>query len=60
MHKLLPDAKKVAIMYCGSEDNSIIQGDLAKDAAKKLGLDATVYKVADSNEITSCNKPNCK
>ena len=51
MHKLLPDAKKVAIMYCGSEDNSIIQGDLAKDAAKKLGLDATVYKVADSNEI---------
>ena len=51
MHKLLPDAKKVAIMYCGSEDNSIIQGDLAKDAAKELGLDATVYKVADSNEI---------
>ena len=31
--------------------NSIIQGDLAKDAAKELGLDATVYKVADSNEI---------
>ena len=56
MHKLLPDAKKVAIMYCGSEDNSIIQGDLAKDAAKELGLDATVYKVADSNEIQAVMK----
>ena len=51
MHQLLPDAKKVAIMYCGSEDNSIIQGDLAKDAAKKLNLDASVYKVSDLNEI---------
>ena len=27
MKQLLPDAKKVAIMYCGSEDNSIFQGN---------------------------------
>lgn len=51
MKELLPEAKKVAIMYCGSEDNSIIQGDIALKAAKKLGLDAKVYKVSDSNEI---------
>ena len=36
--ELLPDAKKVAIMYCGSEDNSIIQGNLAVEAAKAKGL----------------------
>lgn len=48
---LLPDAKKVAIMYCGSEDNSIIQGDLAVKAAKANKLDYKVYKVSDSNDI---------
>lgn len=51
MEKLLPDAKKVAIMYCGSEDNSIIQGNLAKKAAKDKGLEYKVYKVSDSNDI---------
>lgn len=51
MAKMLPDAKKVAIMYCGSEDNSIIQGNLAEKAAKDKGLDYKVYKVSDSNEI---------
>lgn len=49
--KLLPDAKNVAIMYCGSEDNSIIQGNIAKQAAKDLGLNSKEYKVSDSNEI---------
>ena len=51
MEKMLPDAKKVAIMYCGSEDNSIIQGNLAEKAAKNKGLEYKVYKVSDSNEI---------
>ncbi|WP_455684213.1 ABC transporter substrate binding protein [Thomasclavelia sp.] len=51
MAKMLPDAKKVAIMYCGSEDNSIIQGNLAEKAAKDKGLEYKVYKVSDSNEI---------
>lgn len=51
MEKMLPDAKKVAIMYCGSEDNSIFQGNLAVEAAKEKGLEYKVYKVSDSNEI---------
>ena len=49
--QLLPDAKKVAIMYCGSEDNSIIQGDLAVAAAKDKNLEYKVYTVSDSNDI---------
>lgn len=53
MMQLLPNTKKVAIMYCGSEDNSIIQGNLAEEAAKAKGLDAKVYTVSDSNEIQS-------
>lgn len=51
MMELLPETKKVAIMYCGSEDNSIVQGDIAKEAAKDKGLDYKVYTVTDSNDI---------
>lgn len=51
MKQLLPKAKKVAIMYNGSEDNSIFQGNLAQKAAKDKGLEAKVYKVSDSNDI---------
>lgn len=51
MMKLLPDTKKVAIMYCGSEDNSIYQGKIAQEAAKEKGLEYKVYTVTDSNDI---------
>lgn len=51
--KMLPNAKKVAIMYCGSEDNSIFQGNIAEQAAKDKGLEYKVYKVSDSNEINA-------
>ena len=51
--QLLPDDKNVAIMYCGSEDNSIIQGKIAEEAAKKLNLNYKVYTVSESSEIQS-------
>ena len=49
--QLLPDASSVAIMYCGSEDNSIYQGNIAIQAAKNHKLNYKVYKVVDSNDI---------
>lgn len=49
--QLLPEAKKVAIMYCGSEDNSKLQAKIAVDAAKGLNLEYKEYKVSDSNDI---------
>ncbi len=51
MKQLLPEASKVAIMYCSSEDNSIIQGKMAEEAAKNLGYEYKIYTVSDSNEI---------
>lgn len=51
--QLLPDAKKVGIMYCSSEDNSKIQGDMAEKAAKKLGLESVTRTISDSNDIQS-------
>lgn len=53
LHQLLPNAKKVAIMYCSSEDNSIVQAKLAKAALKKAGLEVMEATVSESNQIQS-------
>lgn len=49
--QIIPDAKKVAVLYCSTESNSEIQLNLAKDAAKKLGLEIVEASVSASNEI---------
>ena len=52
LKKLVPTAKKVAIFYCGDEANSIYQGEIAMEAAKKIGLDAEIVTVSnDSSAI---------
>lgn len=51
--KIFPDAKTVGIMYCGSEDNSIFQADMAKAAVEAAGLEWTEVTVSDSNAIQS-------
>ncbi len=49
--QLIPDAKKVGILYCSAESNSKIQGDMAVAACEAAGLEAEVFTVASSNEI---------
>ncbi len=49
--KLLPEAKKVGILYCSAEVNSKIQGDMAIEACTAAGLEAEVFTVSSSNEI---------
>ncbi len=49
--KLLPEAKKVGILYCSAESNSKIQAEMAMEACETAGLEAEVYTVASSNEI---------
>ena len=51
--QLLPDAETIAIMYTGSEDNSIFQAAIAKEAAEAAGLKTVEYTVTDSNSIQS-------
>lgn len=48
---IVPKAKKIAVFYCNNEPNSVYQGELAVEAAKKVGLEAVIETVADSNEI---------
>lgn len=49
--QLMPDAKKIGIMYCNAEDNSVFQANLAKEAAEKAGLEYVEATVTDSNQI---------
>lgn len=51
--ELVPDAKKIGIMYNNSEDNSIFQADIARKAAEAKGLETVDYTVSDSSQIQS-------
>ncbi|TAH72771.1 MAG: ABC transporter substrate-binding protein [Anaerolineaceae bacterium] len=49
--QLVPDAKKIAILYSSSESNSKIQVEMAKEAAKDLNLEVMEATVSNTNEI---------
>lgn len=51
LKRLLPSAKKVAILFCSSEENSRFQARLAEDACKKEGLDFVEATVSNTNEV---------
>ncbi len=49
--KLVPNAKKVGLLFCSSEANSIFQIALAKEACAARGLSYVEGSVSNSNEI---------
>ena len=51
LKKILPDAKKVGILYCSAESNSVFQADMAQAACADAGLESEVFTVSSSNEI---------
>ena len=51
LKKIVPNAKTVGLMFCSSEQNSVFQIDLAKEACKAEGLDFIEGSVSNSNEI---------
>lgn len=51
MKKILPNMKKVGILYTASEDNSVKQAQEAEKLAKELGLEVKVSTVANTNDI---------
>jgi len=51
LKKILPEAKNVGLMYCSSEQNSVFQINLAKEACKEAGLGYLEASVSNSNEI---------
>jgi len=49
--KLVPDAKTVGVLYTSSEDNSVLQAKLAKEAIENLGLNYVEVTVTNSNDV---------
>lgn len=49
--KLAPNAKTVGVMYTSSEDNSVIQAKIAKEAIEKLGLKYVEVTINNSNDV---------
>lgn len=49
--KLVPEAKTVGVLYTSSEDNSIIQATMAKEAIENLGLEYVEVTVTNSNDV---------
>lgn len=51
--KLIPDVKKVGVVYCSAEPNSVYQAQLAEAELDKEGVAWAEFTAADSNEIQS-------
>lgn len=51
LKQLVPDAKKVGLMYCSAEANSTFQANIAKEACQAVGLETEDFTVSSSNEI---------
>lgn len=49
--ELIPEAKKVSIVYCSAEPNSVLQADQFVACMAAIGVKTTVYTFTDSNDI---------
>ncbi|MCR5627656.1 MAG: ABC transporter substrate-binding protein, partial [Lachnospiraceae bacterium] len=51
--ELLPDAKKIGILYCSAEPNSKYQADQVQKYLEEAGKDVSVYTFSDSNDVAA-------
>lgn len=49
--ELVPEAKKVSIVYCSAEPNSVLQADQFIACMDALNVETEVFTFADSNDI---------
>ncbi len=57
--ELLPDVKKVGLLYCSGEANSKYQVDIVADELTKLGYEPTLFAFADSNDVAAVTQTAC-
>ena len=51
--ELLPDVKKVGLVYCSAEANSQYQVDVVKECLEAKGIECAYYAFADSNDLSA-------
>lgn len=57
--ELFPDAKKVGILYCSSEANSVYQARVFEECLKEDGVAYEEFTAADSNDIQAVVTSAC-
>ncbi|MBQ8510587.1 MAG: ABC transporter substrate-binding protein [Clostridia bacterium] len=58
--ELVPDAKKVGILYCSAEPNSKYQSTVITEELKGMGLTVKEFTFADSNDLAAVTTAACK
>ena len=57
--ELFPEAKSIGLLYCSAEANSQYQVDTVKAILEGMGLTATLYPFADSNDVAAVAQNAC-
>ncbi len=57
--ELFPDAKKVGLLFCSAEPNSVYQCDVVEEALKKDGYEVERYTFTDTNDLASVTQSAC-
>lgn len=57
--ELVPDAKKVSLVYCSAEANSLYQVNVVKEELEKKNIEANLYPFSDSNDMASVAQAAC-
>ena len=59
IQELFPDAKKVGIIYCSAEPNSVYQSDVITGYLTEMGFEVEVFTFADSNDVANVTSAAC-
>ncbi|MGI6039701.1 MAG: ABC transporter substrate-binding protein [Clostridiales bacterium] len=51
LQQIVPDAKRVGLIYSSSEDNSVLQAGIAKEIIESRGLEYHEVTVTNSNDV---------
>ena len=54
-----PDTKKVAIIYCSSESNSLFQAEEIAKVLQGMNIESKTFTFTDSNDITAVTQNAC-
>ncbi len=57
--ELFPEAKKIGILYCSAEPNSVYQSDVISGFLTEMGFEVEVFTFADSNDVANVTTSAC-
>jgi putative ABC transport system substrate-binding protein len=59
IQELFPEAKKVGLLYCSAEANSVYQCDVIEGYLQDAGYEVERYAFTDTNDVTSVTQSAC-